>query len=148
MNTMKKNGGFTLVELIIVIAILAILSTGAIAGYSAYIKNANNAAVEAVLSDISTSAVLANARGGAVSSIVATVVDGKLQVVVTLDNAATDFESNFETSLKVGTKDKTELNDKVYTGTLELPKAWSNSKYVDEGIKGATWNGSKWEQLK
>ena len=73
MNTMKKNGGFTLVELIIVIAILAILSTGAIAGYSAYIQSANDTAVEAVLSDIQTSAVLANAAAGAIDSIDVTV---------------------------------------------------------------------------
>ena len=145
MNTFKKNGGFTLVELIIVIAILAILSTGAIAGYSTYIKNANNAAVEAVLSDISTAAVLANAKGGAVSSIEATVVDGKLQVKVTLANAATDFESNFEDSLSVGDKTKTELSDKVYTGSLTLPNAWNNSKYADDGVLGAVWNGTKWD---
>ena len=36
-----NHEGFTLVELIIVIAILAILSTGAIAGYSAYVTSAN-----------------------------------------------------------------------------------------------------------
>ena len=145
MNTFKKNGGFTLVELIIVIAILAILSTGAIAGYSTYIKSANDAAVEAVLSDISTSAVLANAEAGAVSSIEATVVDGKLQVKVTLANAATDFESNFEDSLSVGDKTKTELSDKVYTGSLTLPNAWNNSKYADDGVLGAVWNGTKWD---
>ena len=43
-----NHEGFTLVELIIVIAILAILSTGAIAGYSAYVEKAN-AAVDAQL---------------------------------------------------------------------------------------------------
>ena len=47
-----NHEGFTLVELIIVIAILAILSTGAIAGYSAYIERANKTADKALVSEI------------------------------------------------------------------------------------------------
>ena len=103
MNTMKKNGGFTLVELIIVIAILAILSTGAIAGYSRYINNANKTAMEAILSDIQTSAILANADAGKVGSIVVTegaTSNGKvtLTVVVAPEDGktlSTSFGANF-----------------------------------------------------
>ena len=47
-----NHEGFTLVELIIVIAILAILSTGAIAGYSAYVERANMTADKALVADI------------------------------------------------------------------------------------------------
>ena len=47
-----NHEGFTLVELIIVIAILAILSTGAIAGYSAYVEKANKTADEAMIAEI------------------------------------------------------------------------------------------------
>ena len=47
-----NHEGFTLVELIIVIAILAILSTGAIAGYSAYVESANKTADKALVSEI------------------------------------------------------------------------------------------------
>ena len=47
-----NHEGFTLVELIIVIAILAILSTGAIAGYSVYVERANKAADDALISEI------------------------------------------------------------------------------------------------
>ena len=47
-----NHEGFTLVELIIVIAILAILSTGAIAGYSAYVEKANKTADEALIAEI------------------------------------------------------------------------------------------------
>ena len=47
-----NHEGFTLVELIIVIAILAILSGVAVAGYSAYIKKANKSADEALLYEV------------------------------------------------------------------------------------------------
>ena len=47
-----NHEGFTLVELIIVIAILAILSTGAIAGYSAYVESANKTADQAMFAEI------------------------------------------------------------------------------------------------
>ena len=49
MNMFKKNGGFTLVELIVVIAILAILAGVAVPAYSGYIKEADKAALKAVV---------------------------------------------------------------------------------------------------
>ena len=55
-----NHEGFTLVELIIVIAILAILSTGAIAGYSVYIKQANMTADKTMVAGIINIVTLAN----------------------------------------------------------------------------------------
>ena len=127
MNTFKKNGGFTLVELIIVIAILAILSTGAIAGYSAYIQKANNAAVEAVLSDIYTSAVLANAETGAVTVTVAE--DGD-NLKVTVTGIGSNFEDLFKVSVKgMDNHADDQAGDTTFIGTVAKPSAWNNSKY-------------------
>ena len=58
-----NHAGFTLVELIIVIAILAILSTGAIAGYSVYVEQANRTTDEALAAEIKNALILAMYSG-------------------------------------------------------------------------------------
>lgn len=54
MNMFKKNGGFTLVELIVVIAILAILAGVAIPAYTGYITKAKDAAAITELDAVAT----------------------------------------------------------------------------------------------
>ena len=76
-----NHEGFTLVELIIVIAILAILSTGAIAGYSVYIKQANITTDEALAAEIENALILAYYSG--------TLKDGASVVVYYGDKNAT-----------------------------------------------------------
>ena len=144
MNTFKKNGGFTLVELIIVIAILAILSTGAIAGYSTYIKSANDAAVEAVLSDVYTSAVLANATSDAITEILVEENNGTWTITVKANNFAAEegatFAELFNGSLGT-TGDFDE--DGNYVATLSNVKAnWEASKTY--ATKDAKWTAGKW----
>ncbi len=52
MRMKNKNAGFSLVELIVVIAIMAVLAGVAVAGYGVYTENANKAADEALLYEI------------------------------------------------------------------------------------------------
>ncbi|MGN0985790.1 MAG: type II secretion system protein [Candidatus Enterenecus sp.] len=53
-----RKGGFTLVELIVVIAILAILAGVGTVAYSGYVKRANQAADEALISEIKYALIL------------------------------------------------------------------------------------------
>ena len=57
MNMFKNNGGFTLVELIVVIAILAILAGVAVPVYSGYITKANEASDMTQLDSLKTAAL-------------------------------------------------------------------------------------------
>lgn len=62
----KSNGGFTLVELIVVIAILGILTSVAVPAYSKYIQSAKDAkstyasAIQAGVDDINKAAEAAS----------------------------------------------------------------------------------------
>ena len=134
MNTFKKTGGFTLVELIIVIAILAILSSVAVAGYSSYIQKANDTAAEAWLGELVTQATLANAEAGAITEIVVDIEGETVNVYVKADSFAKDFNSDIAYGASVHNAEYRKLT------TVKAPGALFNSIYKVD----ATWTNGTW----
>lgn len=72
MNLMSCTGGFTLVELIVVIAVLAILAGVAIPTYTGYIKKAEASADNQILAAVKTAVDAALVSEGVVTEIVVT----------------------------------------------------------------------------
>lgn len=95
--TRKANGGFTLVELIVVIAILAILAGVAVPAYSGYIKKANEAADQQLLAALNTAYAAACMENGEydMTKLTTKPVASKIQEDVTIDPYNTSFKKYF-----------------------------------------------------
>ena len=134
---MKKTSGFTLVELIVVIAILAILAGIAIPVYSNYIAKANEAADYQKLDAIKTAAVFAAVDQdhdfGTIKTIEVAATDGVISTITITDNSATP-KSFSTTNDAFKTELQSLLGGTDFGGKLQAYKS------------GATWSAStgKW----
>ena len=116
---MKNNSGFSLVELIVVIAIMAILAGVAVPTYSKYIGKANDAQVLSQLDELKTGANAAAAMAGETVTKVGVKADNT--IVVTFSGGAST---------------KAVLAD-FFDGTISL----DNTSYDDTGVilKSTGW---------
>lgn len=89
----KKTEGFTLVELIVVIAILGILAAVAVPAYSGYLTKAKEAGDIVELDAVKTAAQAYYAKTGSVTEVV---VEGN---TVTINGGSTDIAATAEFKL-------------------------------------------------
>lgn len=135
MSLFKKNAGFTLVELIVVIAILGILATVAIPSYNGYIEKAQIAGDQQELHNLNLAFIAACAEEGE-SNIGRTDVSVSLnagKAVVTIGNA--DIAANFAGYYEAGEfKYYTALHYIKATGEFsdEAPGLMSDTGYRKE----------------
>ena len=120
MNNFKKNGGFTLVELIVVIAILGILAAVAIPAYSGYITKAHEAADITQLDAIKTAAMATVAEEGALTELELTVAS----------KAVTTVKANGTALIAPAAGENAAVSDAdfvLYYGSATMPTLQSNT---------------------
>ena len=128
----KKAEGFTLVELVVVIAILGILAGVAVPAYSGYLEKAKEAGDITTLEAVKTAAMAYNAKNGAVT---------KVFVDKTDDGYTVQINSNANTSDDISTTDDFKLyfaNGGTVSFTLNSTKFANGAKW-ESGVANNEW---------
>ena len=125
---MKNNSGFSLVELIVVIAIMAILAGVAVPTYSKYIAKANDAKVTAELDELKTAALSAGAEKGVVVDSISLKITNKKAAEIKTDEATV-------TSTEIG---------KYLTAATDWQIDFTGTSY--ESVACVKWENGKWTE--
>ncbi len=130
---MAKREGFTLVELIVVIAILGILAGIAIPVYSGYIKKANEAADMQLLDSVNTAAqfaVMDNNANGRVTKITVTPGATASIVIEWTDNDADTTDANLTIA---------DVNPYLEGNSFAAFKSGASSAVLDATVDQPRW---------
>lgn len=135
--TRKANAGFTLVELIVVIAILAILGGVAVPAYSGYVKKAERSADEALLNELNTafaSACMANGESNInrEDNPKINITDKTIDAVNPLLNTSADIQESFKKFFEGEGEAFKAISDVYYDKTLGI---FADETVVIETIK-------------
>lgn len=114
--------GFTLVELLVVIAILAILATVSVVGYTSYITKANESVVKQELAQIKTAVIAEDISNKDFDVTDGTVDEGDVSA---LNTFLTNLKTNYTLS---GDIQAVEKDDTTVTYTIEKISATWNLK--------------------
>ena len=145
----KNNKGFTLVELIIVIAIIAILVAVLAPNYVKYVDRSRWSSdrndCESLLGEIKTAVIDVQNDGGTVNDFTAEVTSGGINKTGDLDNASSDLvkelksaDSNWE-SIKVKHKNKQSLPGES-SGAAQQYSKFTITYSKDTGALSSGWS--------
>ena len=133
---MRKHDGFTLIELVVTILIVALIAGIAIPGYMGYVRRARAAKVLVELDAILTAAQAANAEGEAISEIMVS-ANGKT-VYVESGNDTSGLTADFNEKF-CALYDCTSQNH--YLGTIYCEKMLVDLRGT-EFENGAVWKAN------